>query len=254
MKFPTFDLTGEVALVTGATRNIGHALALGLANAGADVVVVGRNERDCLSTAEEIRAMGRRALPLPTDITDQAAVEKMAEAAAAAFGHIDILMNNAGTAITKKAEDLTMDDWDRVLDVDLRGAFMAAQAVGRIMIRQNKGRIINTVSVYGYVGGKLVLPYLAAKGGLAQVTKGLAMEWARYNINVNALVPGYIVTSLNEKDFQDERVYKSIIRKIPMRRLGTVEDIIGSAVFLASDAANYVTGAVIAADGGWLCE
>lgn len=172
----------------------------------------------------------------------------------AEFGRIDILMNNAGAAITKKAEDLTMEEWDRVVNVDLRGAFMVAQAVGKVMIRQNYGRIINTISVYGYVGGKLVLPYLAAKGGLAQVTKGLAMEWARYNINVNALVPGYIVTEINKKEFENEKVYNSIVRKIPMRRLGSVEDVIGSVIFLASDASNYVTGAVIAADGGWLCE
>lgn len=254
MKFPTFDLTGQVALVTGATKNIGHALALGLANAGADIVVVGRTVSECESTAEEIRAMGRRALAVPTDVTDQGAINAMVDKAMAEFGRIDILMNNAGAAITKKAEDLTMEEWDRVVNVDLRGAFMVAQAVGKVMIRQNYGRIINTISVYGYVGGKLVLPYLAAKGGLAQVTKGLAMEWARYNINVNALVPGYIVTEINKKEFENEKVYNSIVRKIPMRRLGSVEDVIGSVIFLASDASNYVTGAVIAADGGWLCE
>lgn len=254
MNFPTFDLTGKIAVVTGATKNIGHALALGFANAGADVVVVGRTVSECESTAEEIRTMGRRALAVPTDVTNQEDVEKMVEAAVAEFGHIDILMNNAGAAITKKAEDITMAEWDRVVDVDLRGAFMVAQACGKVMIKQNGGRIINTISVYGYVGGKLILPYLAAKGGLAQVTKGLAMEWARYNINVNALVPGYIVTEINKKEFENEKVYNSIVRKIPMRRLGSVEDVIGSAIFLASDAANYVTGATIAADGGWLCE
>ena len=174
MKFPTFDLTGQVALVTGATKNIGHALALGLANAGADIVVVGRTVSECESTAEEIRAMGRRALAVPTDVTDQSAINAMVDKAMAEFGRIDILMNNAGAAITKKAEDLTMEEWDRVVNVDLRGAFMVAQAVGKVMIRQNYGRIINTISVYGYVGGKLVLPYLAAKGGLAQVTKAVA--------------------------------------------------------------------------------
>ena len=130
MKFPTFDLTGQVALVTGATKNIGHALALGLANAGADIVVVGRTVSECESTAEEIRAMGRRALAVPTDVTDQSAINAMVDKAMAEFGRIDILMNNAGAAITKKAEDLTMEEWDRVVNVDLRGAFMVAQAVG----------------------------------------------------------------------------------------------------------------------------
>ncbi|MCI9577797.1 MAG: glucose 1-dehydrogenase [Oscillibacter sp.] len=254
MEFPTFDLKGKTALVTGATRSIGKALALGLANAGADVVVVGRTKDACANTAEEIRAMGRRALAVPADVTDQAAVEAMVEQAEVAFGRIDILINNAGAAVTRAAEDVTMEEWDRVVNVDLRGAFMVAQAVGRVMIRQRSGRIINTVSVYGYTGGKLVIPYAAAKGGLAMVTKSLALEWARYNINVNALVPGYIVTEINQKEFENEKVYNSIVRKIPLRRLGRVEDIIGSVVYLASDASNYVTGAVIAADGGWLAE
>ncbi len=254
MNYPTFDLTGKVAVVTGATRGIGKALALGLANAGADVVVVGRTVSACDATAEEIRAMGRKALSIPTDVTDQAAIEAMVEKAVAEFGHIDILMNNAGAAVTKPAEEITMEEWDNVVNVDLRGAFMVAQACGKQMIKQNGGRIINTISVYGYVGGKLVIPYVAAKGGLAQVTKGLAMEWAKYNINVNALVPGYIITEINKDEFANEKVYNSIVRKIPMRRLGQVEDLIGSVVFLASDASNYVTGAVIAADGGWLCE
>lgn len=254
MNYPTFDLTGKVAVVTGATRGIGKALALGLANAGADVVVVGRTVSACDATAEEIRAMGKKALSIPTDVTDQAAIEAMVEKAVAEFGHIDILMNNAGAAVTKPAEEITMEEWDNVVNVDLRGAFMVAQACGKQMIKQKGGRIINTISVYGYVGGKLVIPYVAAKGGLAQVTKGLAMEWAKYNINVNALVPGYIITEINKDEFANEKVYNSIVRKIPMRRLGQVEDLIGSVVFLASDASNYVTGAVIAADGGWLCE
>ena len=149
MEFPTFDLKGKTALVTGATRSIGKALALGLANAGADVVVVGRTKDACANTAEEIRAMGRRALAVPADVTDQAAVEAMVEQAEAAFGRIDILINNAGAAVTRAAEDVTMEEWDQVVNVDLRGAFMVAQAVGRVMIRQRSGRIINRVSVYG---------------------------------------------------------------------------------------------------------
>ena len=254
MKFPTFDLTGKVAIVTGSTRGIGRALALGLANAGADVAVVGRTVADCGKVAEEIRALGRRALPVPTDITDQAAIQALVDTVVKEFGHIDILVNNAGSAVTKKAEDLTMEDWDYVVGVDLRSAFMVAQAVGRVMIQQKSGRIINTTSVYGHVGGKLVLPYLAAKGGLTQVTKGLALEWAKYNINVNALVPGYIRTPMNDAELQNEKVYNSIIRKIPIKRLGEVEDMIGAVVFMASDASNYMTGTSLAVDGGWLCE
>ena len=254
MQFPTFDLTGKVALVTGATKGIGHGLTLGLANAGANMVVVSRTAADCEKTCEEIRAMGREAIALPTDVSDYDSVQTMVQKAVEHYGHIDILVNNAGSAVTKKAEDLTMADWDRVVGLDLRAAFMVAQAVGKVMIQQKGGRIINITSVYGYGGGKLVLPYLAAKGGLAQVTNGLAMEWAKHNINVNALVPGYVITPINAKEFENEVVYNSIVREIPMRRLGKVEDLIGAAVFLASDAANYVTGAVIAADGGWMCH
>ena len=254
MNFPTFDLTGKTAIVTGSTRGIGRALALGLANAGADVAVVGRSVADCHAVAEETRSMGRCAIPVPTDITDPAAIQALVDPVLERFGHIDILVNNAGSAVTKKAEELTMEDWDFVVGVDLRSAFMVAQAVGKVMIRQQGGRIINTTSVYGYVGGKLVLPYLAAKGGLAQITKGLALEWAKYNINVNALVPGYIRTPINASELENEKVYNSIIRKIPVKRLGEVEDMIGAVVFLASDASRYMTGADLVVDGGWMCE
>lgn len=254
MNFPTFDLSGKVALVTGSTKGIGYGLALGLANAGADIVVVSRSAEDCERVAGEIRAMGRRAAAVPTDVTDYGQVQNMVKRAAEELGTIDILANNAGSAVTKRAEDLTLEDWDRVVNLDLRAAFVVAQAVGKVMMAKQYGRIINIVSVYGYGGAKLVLPYLAAKGGLAQVTNGLAMEWAKYNINVNAFVPGYIITPINKAEFDDKRVYDSVVRQIPMRRLGTVEEMIGGVVFLASDASNYVTGAVIAADGGWMCH
>ena len=254
MQFPTFDLSGKVALVTGSTKGIGYGLAMGLANAGADIVVVSRTPADCDKTCEEIKAMGRDALAVPTDITDYDGVQQMVDKAMGYFGKIDILVNNAGTAITKRAEDITMKDWDRVLNIDLRAAFMVAQAVGKVMIKQQGGRIINIVSVYGYGGAKLVLPYLAAKGGLAQMTNGLAMEWAKHNINVNSFAPGYIITPMNQQELEDKRIYDSIVSKIPLRRLGTVSEMIGGVVFLASDAANYVTGAVLAADGGWMCN
>jgi NAD(P)-dependent dehydrogenase (short-subunit alcohol dehydrogenase family) len=254
MKFPTFDLSGRTALVTGATQGIGNALALGLANAGANVIVVSRRPDACEATVKEIKEMGVDALAVPTDVTDYDAVQRMTETAVNKFDKIDILVNNAGSAVTKKAEDLTMEEWDRVVDIDLRAAFMVAQSVGRVMIKQQGGRIINIVSVYGYVGSKLVLPYVAAKGGLAQMTKGLALEWAKHNINVNAFVPGYIITPINKKEFEDEKIHRAITSKIPMRRLGNTEEMIGSVVYLASDAADYVTGSVIAADGGWLCQ
>lgn len=254
MNIPTFDLTGKTALVTGATKGLGYGMALGLAQAGADIVVVSRTPADCERVAGEIRAMGRRAIALPTDVTDQPAVEKLVQDTVAQFGGIDILVNNAGSAITKRAEDLTMADWDRVIGIDLRAAFMVAQAVGRVMIGQKHGKIINIASIFGLVADKQVLPYLAAKGGVVQMTKGLAMEWAKHNIQVNAVAPGYVITPMNEKDLMEEKVYKNVTSKIPMRRLGKIEDIAGVVVFLASAAADYATGAVFNIDGGWLCQ
>lgn len=254
MKIPTFDLTGRVALVTGATKGLGYGMAIGLAQAGANIVVVSRTPADCDKVAEEIKSMGRDALAVPTDVTNQAAVQTLVDRAEAYFGKIDILVNNAGSAITKKAENLSMEDWDRVIGVDLRAAFMVAQAVGKAMIKQNGGKIINTASIFGLVADKQVLPYLAAKGGLLQMTKGLALEWAKYNINVNAVAPGYVITPMNEKDLMEEKIYKNVTGKIPMRRLGQIEDIAGGVVYLASPAADYVTGTVLAIDGGWLCQ
>jgi NAD(P)-dependent dehydrogenase (short-subunit alcohol dehydrogenase family) len=254
VKIPTFDLNNKVAIVTGATKGLGYGMALGLAQAGANVVVVSRTAADCDKVADEIKAMGRDALAMPTDVTNQSAIQALVDGAVKKFGRIDILVNNAGSAITKKAEDLTMEDWDRVTGIDLRAVFMVAQAVGKIMIEQQSGKIINIASIFGLVGDKQVLPYLAAKGGVIQMTKGLALEWAKYNIQVNAVAPGYVVTPMNEKDLRDDKIYKHVTSKIPMRRLGQIEDIAGSVVFLASEAANYVTGTTLAVEGGWLCQ
>ncbi len=253
MKIPTFDLTDKNALVTGATKGLGYGIVIGMAQAGANVIVVSRTPADCEKVAEEIRAMGRKALALPTDVTDPDAIARMVETSEKEMGSIDILVNNAGTAITKRAEDLTMEDWDRVVDINLRAAFMVAQAVGRVMIRQKSGKIINIASALGLVAEKQVLPYLAAKGGVVQMTRGLAMEWAKYNINVNAVAPGYVITPMNEKELMQEKVYKNLTSKIPMRRLGKVEEVAGPVVFLATEAASYLTGVILNIDGGRLC-
>lgn len=252
---PDFDLTGKTALVTGATKGLGYGMAHGLAKAGADLVIVSRTPADCERVAGEIKSTGRDAIARPTDVTDQAAVQKLVESSVEHYGKIDILVNNAGTAITKRAEDLTLEDWDRVIGVDLRASFIVAQAVGRQMIQQNHGKIINIASIFGLIGDKMVLPYLAAKGGVLQMTKGLALEWAKYNINVNAVAPGYVITPMNEKDILgNEKIYKNITGKTPMRRLGNIEDIAGIVVFLASEASNYATGGVFSVDGGWLSQ
>lgn len=251
MSNPSMQLNGRVAVVTGATRGIGYALALGLAEAGADVVAVSRHKEDCEKAVGQIRDLGRRALAVAADVTDLASVQNMVQLTVKQFGQIDILVNNAGTAINKKSEALTPEDWDRVINVNLKGAFFCAQQVGIQMIAQRRGKIINIASVLGLVGESFVLPYLVAKGGLIQMTRGLAVEWAGYNIQVNALCPGYIMTDMNREMLSYEKIYRHIINKTPVRRLAQERDMIGAAVFMASEASNYMTGSLITVDGGW---
>lgn len=247
-------LENKVALVTGSTKGIGNGIALGMARAGANIVVVSRNQEDCERVAEETRKMGVKALPIAADLTKLEDIHSLVERTLAFFNRIDILVNNAGTAITKKAEELTESDWDRVLNLNLKGVFFCAQAVGRQMIQQNRGKIINIASMLGLVGDRQVLPYCAAKGGVVQITRALALEWARYNIQVNALCPGYVITPLNEEELKKEQIYNHIIRKIPQRRLGEVKDMVGAAIFLASETSNYMTGQTLTVDGGWTAE
>lgn len=254
MDIPSLSLDGKVALVTGSTKGIGRGLLEGLARAGADVVVVSRNQADCNRVAEEVRQYGRKALPLAADVTDLEAIENLVTKTIEYYGRIDILINNAGSAITKKAEDLTEADWDRVLNVDLKGVFFCAQAVGRQMIVQKGGKIINVASILGLVGDRQVLPYAVAKGGVIQMTKALALEWARYNIQVNALCPGYVITPMNEADLRNEKIYNHVTQKIAQRRLGEIGDMVGAVVFMSSEAANYMTGQSIVIDGGWTAE
>lgn len=248
------QLDGKVALVTGATRGIGHALALGLAGEGADVVAVSRHQEDCEKTAALIRETGRRALAVAADVTSLASVQNMVQTAVKYFGRIDILVNNAGTAMNKKAELLTAEDWDRVISVNLKGAFFCAQQVGIQMIAQRQGKIINIASILGLVGESFVLPYLVAKGGLIQMTRGLAVEWAGHNIQVNALCPGYIMTDMNREMLSDEKIYRYIINKTPARRLAQEKEIVGAVLFMASGASDYMTGSMVTVDGGWTAQ
>jgi NAD(P)-dependent dehydrogenase (short-subunit alcohol dehydrogenase family) len=250
-----FDLSGRVAVVTGSTRGIGRSLAQGLACQGADLVVTSRNQQDCDVAAGEIRALGRAVLAKSCDVTDLRSVRGLAEAVLAEFGKVDILVNNAGTALTKPAEDLDEEDWDRVMDVDLKGVFLCSTVFGRHMIARRAGKIVNIASMLGLVGDKQILPYCAAKGGVVQMTRALALEWARYNIQVNALCPGYVKTAMNEADITgNEKIYSHIIGKTPMRRLGEVDELIGPLVFLASDASSFMTGQMLVVDGGWTAE
>ncbi|HHV72886.1 MAG TPA: glucose 1-dehydrogenase [Clostridia bacterium] len=254
MNIPSMSLKDKVAIVTGSTKGIGKGIAFGLAQAGANVVVVSRHQNDCDRVAAEIAQLGVETLPVAADVTKMKDIENLVNSTLARFGRIDILVNNAGTALTKKAEEITEEDWDRVLDVDLKGVFFCAQAVGKQMIKQKRGKIINIGSILGTVADRQVLPYCVSKGGVAQMTKALALEWAKYNIQVNSLCPGYVITPMNEADLRNEKIASHILRKIPVRRLGEVEDMVGAAIFLASEASNYMTGQSIFVDGGWTAE
>lgn len=255
MKFPALDVKDKVALVTGSTKGIGYGIALALAENGADLIITSRHQEDCEKVAETIRGMGRRALAKACDVTDATSIKALVEAAINEYGRIDVLVNNAGTAITKRAEDLEEADWNRVINVDLKGVFLCSIEVGKQMIAQKKGKIINVASILGLVGERMVLPYCVAKGGVIQMTRALALEWARYNIQVNAICPGYVLTPMNEADIKgNEKIYNNIIKKTPLRRLGEIEDMVGAVIYLASEASNYMTGQIMVVDGGWTAE
>ena len=254
MVLSSFDLSGKVALVTGSTKGIGRGIALGLAKAGADIVVTSRHLDECEVVARIVERMGKRALPVSADVTDISSLKLMVEKVLSHFKSIDILVNNAGTSMTKRAEDITEEDWNKIINLDLKSVFFCSQLVGRHMIGRKQGKIINVASILGLIGDRQVLTYCVSKGGVIQMTKALALEWVRYNIQVNALCPGYIRTSMNDADLADERIYKHILGKIPMRRLALPEDLEGAAVFLSSAASDYMTGQALVVDGGWTAE
>lgn len=254
MKKSMFDLTGKVAIVTGATKGLGHGMAVALAEAGANIVVVSRTPQDCENVAKEIAGLGVQTLAQPCDVTKKSSMDELVAKTIERFGKIDILVNNAGTAVTKPALELSEDDWDKVVDTNLKSTFLLSQAVGKQMSTQNHGKIVNIASMFGLIGDKNVLPYLASKGGVLQLTRGLALEWSKYNIQVNAVAPGYVMTPINEKELSEEKVYKYITGKTPMRRLGKAEEIAGIVVYLASDASNYATGSIFTVDGGWTAQ
>ena len=252
MNFPDFSLTDQKAVVTGSSMGIGRGIALALAHAGANVVVTSRTAERAEPVAAEIRQMGREALALALEVTSLDSIDAMVEATLERFGRIDILVNNAGINIPEEALEVTEEHWDCVLDTNLKGLFFCSQRVGRVMITQGRGKIINVASQMGLVGGKLRAAYCSSKGGVVQLTKVLAIEWSRHGVNVNAVAPTFIRTPLTEPMFEDEEFYQEVLSKIPLGRIGEVEDVVGAVVFLASPAADLITGHTLLVDGGWV--
>ena len=247
-----FDLSGRVAAVTGANTGIGQAIALALAAAGADVALIGRTP--ATDTAEQVQALGRRAAIVSADLSTIAPVERVVTETLDALGRLDILVNNAGIIRRADAVDFTEEDWDAVVDTNLKSVFFLSQAAGRHMIAQGRGRIINIASMLTFQGGVRVPSYTASKSGIGGLTKLLANEWAGHGVTVNAIAPGYIATN-NTAALQADPVRNTaILDRIPAGRWGDPADLGGAAVFLASDVAAYVQGHILAVDGGWLAR
>jgi len=245
------NLTGKVAIVTGASRGLGAGMAIGLAEAGADLVVVASSAR-LQETVDKIKAMGRRCIGVQADLIDTKVIPQIIDATLKEYGHLDILINCAGIIRRAPAIEFTEKDWDDVIQINQKATFFMCQAAAKEMVKQKKGKIVNIASLLSFQGGIIVPSYTASKSAVAGLTKALANEWAPLGINVNAIAPGYMATEMTEALQKSAERAPTILARIPAGRWGTPEDMKGLAVFLASDAAEYVQGQVIAVDGGWM--
>lgn len=251
MDCPEFSLQDKVALVTGASRGIGRYLAAGLAKYGAHVIVTGRTVSQLEEAAQEVRQSGRKCLVVSMDITRPSDIRAGVEKAFEHFGRIDILVNNAGINIPKPALEVTEEDWRRVIDSNLTGLFFCCQAVGRIMVNQKRGKIINISSQTGTVAIQMRAAYCASKAGVNLLTKELALEWGPHNINVNAVAPTFIETPMTKPMFENAAFKEMVLQKILLGRIGQPKDVLGAVIYLASEASDLVTGHVLLVDGGW---
>lgn len=250
----TFSLRNKTAIVTGGNRGLGRSIALALAEAGANLVVVGRDQNRNEVVVQEIKNLGRNAMGFSVDLSRINSIQQFVQNVQESFGTIDILVNNAGVSATNLALDITEEEWDKVMNVNVKSLFFCSQAVAKVMKQQGGGKIINVSSVVGAVGDVGISPYTASKAAVINLTKSLALEWARFGIHVNAIGPAYIATEMNQEELNNEKVRNKIISKTPMKRLGLPEEITGAILLLASDAGSFITGQTIFIDGGWLAQ
>jgi len=251
-----FSLKGRVAIITGGGRGIGKFIATGMAEAGSDVVIASRKIDNCVEAAREIEVLGVKAMPVQCDLADVEDIENLVKKTMESFGRIDILVNNAGLTWGAPTLEYPLDKWEKVINVNLRGVFFLSRDVARIMVKQNRGKIVNITSILSFRGAteemNAAVAYNASKGGVNALTLDLAVKLARYNINVNGIAPGYFDTDLLGFAKQDKTLLEKLIAKIPAGRLGLEDDIKGAAVFLASDASNYLNGHILSVDGGYM--
>jgi len=254
MAFPGFDLAGRTAVVIGGTSGIGRAIALGLAQAGANVVCSSRRQQQVEEASAEIEAIGRRTIQCTSDVADRQSLKDLLKACIMEFGRVDILVNSAGRTKREPTVDQSEEDWNAILETNLNGTLRSCQVFGRHMVANGYGRIINIASLSTFVSLFEVAAYSASKAAVASLTKSLAIEWAKSGVNVNAIAPGVFRTALNQKLLDETPRGQEFLTRTPMGRFGKVEELAGAAVFLASDAASYVTGEVLVVDGGFLAS
>ena len=246
-----FNMAGKVAIVTGASKGLGQAMACGLAECGARVVAASRSLDLIEATADGINQKGGEAIAIPVDVKDSESIEQLVSRAKNHFGRVDILINNAGIAPVKKTMHTTLADWEDVLNTNLQSVFLLSKSAGKIMMEQRGGKIINIGSILGKMAAGMAMPYCVSKAGLDHMTRVLALEWAAFGINVNCIAPGFFETDMTELQQTDENHRKFLNHKIPFKRLGKPDEIVCAAIFLASRASDYMTGATMIIDGGY---